>query len=62
MELDYQAFMMIGFVLIQSLTAAKYIVGLQTRIAVLEHSHDTLDTTLTEIRKDVKELLRAVSS
>lgn len=61
MEIDYQAFMIIGFFLVQSISIAKYVVGLQTRIAVLEHSHDSLDETLKDIKKDVKELLRAVS-
>ena len=61
MEIDYQIFMMLGFVLVQSLAAVKYFVGLQTRIAVLEHSHDMLDDTLKEIKQDVKELLRAVA-
>lgn len=62
MEVDYQVFMMIGFLVVQSLAAVKYFVGLQTRIAVLEHSHDTLDDTLKEIKQDVKELLKAVAS
>lgn len=61
MEIDYQVFMMIGFLMVQSIAAVKYFVGLQTRIAVLEASHETLDDTLKEIKQDVKELLRAVA-
>ena len=58
MEISYQTFMMIGFILVQSLAAARYIAGLATRIAVLEASHDTLIDDLREIKTDVKQLLR----
>ena len=57
MEIDYQTFMMIGFILVQSLAAARYIAGLATRVAVLEASHDTMVEDLKEIKADVKELL-----
>ncbi|MHC5058640.1 MAG: hypothetical protein ACYTKD_28615 [Planctomycetota bacterium] len=60
--IDYQVFMMIGFILIQSLTAAKYIMGLNTRIAVLEAGHNKIDEDLREIKADVKKLLLAVTS
>lgn len=62
MEIEYQTFMMIGFILVQSLAAAKYISGLATRIAILEAGHDTINEALKEIKTDVKELLRAVTS
>lgn len=54
--------MMIGFILVQSLAAAKYISGLATRIAVLEAGHNTINEDLKEIKTDVKELLRAVTA
>ena len=62
MEIEYQTFMMVGFILVQSIAAAKYISGLATRIAVLESGHETINEDLKEIKGDVKELLRAVTS
>ncbi len=62
MEIEYQTFMMVGFILIQSLAAARYIAGLSTRIAVLEAGHDVVNEDLKEIKQDVKELLKAVTS
>ena len=54
--------MMIAILLMQSLAVAKYVSGLATRIAVLEAGHDIINEALKEIKKDVKELLRAVTS
>lgn len=39
-----------------------YYVKLNTRVAVLEASHDAMTQDLKEIKQDVKELLRSVTS
>ncbi len=53
---------MIAFVAIQSITFAKYVAGLATRVAVLEASHDSMNEDLKEIKQDVKQLLRTVTA
>jgi len=61
-EITNMEWSIIAFLLLQSITAAKYVANLSTRVAVLEMSHDTLLDDLKEIKQDVKELLRAVHS
>lgn len=58
MTIDYQTFMMLGFILIQAIGFGKYLSGVSTRVAVLEASHSTMTLDLKEIKEDVKELLR----
>ena len=62
MEIEYTTFIIVSVIVLQSIGAAKYIAGLVTRIAVLESKHETIDEDLKEIKQDVKELLRAVTS
>lgn len=54
--------MMVAFIVVQSLGAARYISTLATRVAVLEAGHNAINEDLKEIKSDVKELLRAVTS
>jgi len=62
MEIDYQTFMMIAWILATTVGVTVYIARLATRVAVLEAGHDAISEDLKEIRQDVKELLRAVTS
>ena len=66
MTLDYHDFMMIAYIVSSLLGAVMYIgrmrAALETRIAVLEAGHDAINEDLREIKQDVKELLRAVTS
>lgn len=62
MTIDYQTFIMIGFILVQAVGFGKYLAGVSTRVAVLESSHSAMTDDLKEIKEDVKELLRSVTS
>lgn len=58
MTVDYQTFMMLGFILVQAIGFGKYLSSVSTRVAVLEASHSTMTEDLKEIKEDVKQLLR----
>ena len=58
MTIDYQTFMMLGFILVQAIGIGKYLSSVSIRVAVLEQSHSTMTEDLKEIKEDVKELLR----
>lgn len=62
----YQILMLLMAVVIQTAGFTAYISkiknDLNTRVAVLEASHDNMVETLKEIRHDVKELLLAATS
>jgi hypothetical protein len=62
MTIDYQTFMMLGFILVQAIGFGKYLSNVNTRVAVLEASHNTMTDDLKEIKEDVKELLRSMTS
>jgi hypothetical protein len=66
MEINYQAFMMLLYFISTVVGGVLYISRmkneLSVRIAVLEHGHNTINEDLKEIKKDVKELLRAVTA
>ncbi len=66
MEIDYQAFMMIAYAVSSVVAGVMYVSKikneLNTRVAVLEAGHAAFNEDLKEIKTDVKELLRAVTS
>ena len=66
MNIDYQTFMMLAYFISTLVGGVMYISRmkneLNVRIAVLEHGHETINEDLREIKQDVKELLRAVTS
>ena len=66
MEIDYQSFMMLATFLSTVVGGVMYVSkvknDLTTRIAVLEHGHETINEDLKEIKQDVKELLQRVAS
>ena len=62
----YQVFMIGLAIVVQSAGAAAWVSkiknDLNTRVAVLEASHGNMTEDLKEIKQDVKELLRSVTS
>jgi len=66
MQVDYQAFMVVAYFLSTIVGGVMYIGKLKnemtTRIAVLEHGHETINADLKEIKQDVKSLLRTMTA
>ena len=66
MEIDYQAFIIIAYAISSIVGGVMYVSRitnkLNTRVAILEAGHDAINEDLKEIKQDVKELLRAVTS
>ncbi len=62
MEIDYQTFMMIAYMLSVTVGITIYVSKLSTRVAVLEANHGQMADDLKEIKTDVKELLRTMLS
>lgn len=62
MEIDYQTFMMVAYMITATVGITIYIAKLSTRVAVLEANQGQMAEDLKEIKTDVKELLRQVHS
>jgi uncharacterized protein (DUF2164 family) len=62
MVIDYSVLSPLAYFVATVVGGVLYIQRLNTRIAVLEHGHEAINEDLREIKQDVKELLRAVTS
>jgi hypothetical protein len=62
MEIDYQTFMMVAYMITATVGITIYIARVGTRVAVLEANQGQMAEDLKEIKTDVKELLRQVHS
>lgn len=58
----YQTIMIGVMLVLQTGAFTTYIAKLNTRVAVLEASHNNMTEDLKEIKADVKELLRSITS
>jgi hypothetical protein len=60
MQVDYNTFAMMAYMVTTSVAAAMWVGKLSTRVAVLEAGHDSMADLLNEIKADIKELVQAL--